>query len=126
MFALRQLCDELATAGHLVLLEDEVEPHLEAAEIQRRVYARGGPAVLYANVTGCRFAMVSNLFGTAERARFLFRHTYENVRRAIELKIDAGAALRRPLRYLSAPLTAWRMQPRRVSRGPVIENEAKI
>ena len=46
---------------------------LEAAEIHRRVYARGGPAVLYANVKGCRFPMVSNLFGTIERARYLFR-----------------------------------------------------
>ena len=69
-------------------------PRLEAAEIQRRVYARGGPAVLFANVKGCRFPMVSNLFGTIERARYLFRDTYESVRRAIELKIDpaVGAA----------------------------------
>jgi 4-hydroxy-3-polyprenylbenzoate decarboxylase len=85
LFSFRQLLDELATAGHLVRLEEEVDPRLEAAEIQRRVYARGGPAVLYANVKGCRFPLVSNLFGTLERARYLFRHTYENVRRAIEL-----------------------------------------
>jgi 4-hydroxy-3-polyprenylbenzoate decarboxylase len=109
-----------------VRLEDEIDAHLEAAEIQRRVYARGGPAVLYANVEGCRFPMVSNLFGTMERARYLFRHTYENVRRAIELKIDPTVALRNPLRYVSTPLTAWRMQPRSARRGPVLENETTI
>jgi 4-hydroxy-3-polyprenylbenzoate decarboxylase len=126
LFSLRQLLDELESAGHLVRLEEEIDARLEAAEIQRRVYARGGPAVLFANVKGCRFPLVSNLFGTIERARYLFRDTYESVRRAIELKIDPAAALRNPLRYWSAPLTAWRMQPRRAARGPAIENETTI
>ena len=107
-------------------LEDEVDPRLEAAEIHRRVYASGGPAVLYANVKGCRFPMVSNLFGTLERARYLFRDTYESVRRAIELKIDPSRGLKYPLRYASAPVTAWRMQPRRVSLGAVTENTTTI
>jgi len=125
-YSLCRTIDELAAAGHLVRLEDEVDPRLEAAEIQRRVYASGGPAVLFANVKGCRFPLVSNLFGTLERARFLFRHTYESVRRAIELKIDPARAWRNPLKYASAPLTAWRMQPRMVRSGPVIANETKI
>src|SRR5262245_2006827 len=99
MFSLRRLLDDLERTGHLVRLEEEIDPRLEAAEVHRRVYANGGPAVLYANVKGCQFPMVSNLFGTIERARYLFRHTYENVRRAIELKIDPAKALRRPLRF---------------------------
>jgi 4-hydroxy-3-polyprenylbenzoate decarboxylase len=126
VFSLRNLLHELAQSGHLVRLDDEVDPHLEAAEIHRRVYARGGPAVLYANVKGCKFPMVSNLFGTLERARYLFRRTYESVRRAIELKIEPSRGLRDPLRYAGAPLTAWRMQPRRTSRGAVLENTATI
>src|SRR3954447_13807295 len=104
MFSLRRLLDDLEQSGRLVRLEDEIDPRLEAAEIHRRVYARGGPAVLFAKVKGSRFPMVSNLFGTMERARYLFRHTYESVRRAIELKIDPGGALRSPLRYAAAPL----------------------
>src|SRR5687767_480913 len=125
-FSLRSLLDDLARSGHLVRLEDEIDARLEAAEIQRRVYASGGPAVLFANVKGCRFPMVSNLFGTIERARYLFRRTYESVRRAIELKIDPAAALRNPLRYAAAPLTAWRMQPRVVRGGPVLEQTTQI
>ena len=126
MFSLRRLCDDLEKAGHLVRVEDEVDARLEAAEIHRRVYASGGPAVFYAHVRGCRFPMVSNLFGTIERARYLFRHTYDAVRRAIDLKIDPTRGLRQPLRYLSAPLTAWRMRPKFVRRGPVIENQTSI
>jgi 4-hydroxy-3-polyprenylbenzoate decarboxylase len=126
VFSLQRLLDELEATGHLVRLEEEIDANLEAAEIHRRVYARGGPAVLYANVKGCRFPMVSNLFGTMERARYLFRHTYENVRRAIELKIDPARALRNPLRYAAAPLTAWRMQPRRASTAPLLQSETTI
>jgi 4-hydroxy-3-polyprenylbenzoate decarboxylase len=126
VFSLRRLIDELEHSGKLVRLDDEIDPHLEAAEIHRRINSRGGPAILFANVKGCRFPMVSNLFGTIERARYLFRHTYENVRRAIELKIDPARALKNPLRYAAAPFTAWRMQPRRTTRGPVLENTATI
>jgi 4-hydroxy-3-polyprenylbenzoate decarboxylase len=126
MFSLRRHLLDLEKAGHVVRLEEEIDPRLEAAEIQRRVYQAGGPAVFFTKVKGCRFPMVSNLFGTLERARYLFRHTYERVRRTIELKIDPTAFLRRPTRYLSAPLTAWRMQPKRVSRGPVLAEQIRI
>ncbi|MEX2172810.1 MAG: UbiD family decarboxylase [Pirellulaceae bacterium] len=126
MFSLRSQLDELHRSGHLVRLDDEVDARLEAAEIQRRVYASGGPAVLFANVKGCQFPLVSNLFGTIERARYLFRHTYDNVRRAIELKIDPAALLKDPLRYAWAPLTAWRMQPKLVRSGPAMAHETSL
>lgn len=126
MFSLRRHLLDLEQAGHVVRLEEEIDPRLEAAEIQRRVYQAGGPAIFFAQVKGCRFPMVSNLFGTLERARYLFRHTYERVRRAIELKIDPAAFFRRPTRYLSAPLTAWRMRPKRVSRGPILAEKIRI
>src|SRR6476661_1655680 len=83
LFSLRRLIDDLEHSGKLVRLADEVDPRLEAAEIHRRVNSRGGPAILFAKVKGCRFPMASNLFGTIERARYIFRDTYENVRRAI-------------------------------------------
>ena len=126
MFSLRRFLLDLEQAGHVVRLEEEIDPRLEAAEIQRRVYQAGGPAVYFAKVKGCRFPMVSNLFGTLERARYLFRHTYERVRRAIELKIDPTAFFRQPTRYLSTPLTAWLMQPKRVSWGRVLAESIHI
>jgi 4-hydroxy-3-polyprenylbenzoate decarboxylase len=126
VFSLRRLVAELEPSGRLLRIDDEIDARLEAAEIHRRVYARGGPAILFANVRDCRFPMVSNLFGTLERARYLFRNTYENVRRAIELKLNPAKALRQPLRYAGAALTAWRMQPRRASGGPIFEGETTI
>jgi 4-hydroxy-3-polyprenylbenzoate decarboxylase len=126
MFSLRRLLTDLVQAGQAVRLEDEIDGHLEAAEIQRRVYARGGPAVWFTRLKGCRFEMVSNLFGTMERARYLFRDSYESVRRAIELKVDPAVGLRQPWRYWSAPLTAWRMRPKRVSTGPIFAQRIKL
>ena len=64
---LRQCVQDLEAAGQLLRIEDEVDAQLEAAEIHRRVFRSGGPALWYANVKGCRFPMLSNLFGTMER-----------------------------------------------------------
>ena len=75
-----QAClDDLERTSQLVRIECEVDPHLEAAAIHRRVCAAGGPALLFARVKGCSFPMVSNLFGTFERTRFLFRDTLRTV-----------------------------------------------
>ncbi len=126
MFSLRHMLLDLERAGHLVRVEEEIDARLEAAEVQRRVYARRGPAVWFTRVRDCRFGMVSNLFGTMERARFLFRHSYEAVRRAIELKIEPAALLRNPGRYLSAPLTAWRMRPKYVRGGAVFGQQLSL
>src|SRR5438445_11441006 len=87
---------DLAASGQLVRIEREVDPYLEAAEIHRRVYQAGGPAVYYARVKGCRFPMVSNLFGTSERTRFLFRDTLAAVRHLVELKVDPASFLKQP------------------------------
>src|SRR5262245_22297624 len=117
---------DLERTKRLVRIDAEIDPYLEMAEIQRRVHAAGGPALLFTRPKGCRFPMVSNLFGTLERARFLFRDTLETVRRLVELKIDPNQAFRRPFRYLKAPQAALTMRPKFVNRAPVLEREVKV
>ncbi len=123
---LRACVDDLERTGQLVRIREPVDARLEAAEIQRRVYAAGGPAVYFANVTGCRFPMVSNLFGTLERARFIFRDSLEAVRRLIELKLDPVAFLRQPLRYPGVARAALTMLPRRCRSGPILAHDTTI
>ena len=41
---LQQCVGDLEAAGRLIRIEQPVDPHLEAAEIQRRVFANNGPA----------------------------------------------------------------------------------
>ncbi|HMO15194.1 MAG TPA: UbiD family decarboxylase [Pirellulaceae bacterium] len=121
-----QCVSDLERNGHLIRFDEPVDPHLQLAEIQRRLYINQAPAVLYTNVKGCRFPVVSNLFGTLERARFMFRDTIEQVRRAIELKIEPEQFFKRPLRYWKAPLTALRMRPKMTRGGAITQNTIKI
>ncbi len=117
---------DLERTGQLVRIETEIDPYLEAAAIHRRVYAAGGPALLFTRVKGCRFPMVSNLFGTIERTRFLFRDTLQAVRHLVELKIDPSAFFRRPWRYRDVPRTLWHLRPRFVGNGPVLAQQTTV
>jgi len=122
----RDTVEDLRGAGRLIEIKQEVDPYLEAAEIQRRVYANQGPAILFSNLKGCQFPAVSNLFASLEQARFLFRKTLESVRRLIELKTDPSAAPKNPLRYAKTPWTAWRMLPAYCKHGPVMQKETQL
>src|SRR4051812_25607977 len=118
---LQECVRDLQRTGQLVRIEQEIDPHLEAAEIQRRVYQAGGPAIFYARVKGCRFPMVSNLFGTLERTRYLFRDTLAAVRRLVELKIDPNNFWKNPWGYRGVPRSLSHMWLRRVRQGPILE-----
>jgi len=107
-------------------VSNTVDAWLEAAEIQRRVYLNGGPALFFTNVPNCSFPMVSNLFGTLERARFIFRDTFENVQRVIQLKVAPEEALKNPLKCWRAPMIAWQMRPQAVGRGAVLANQTTL
>jgi 4-hydroxy-3-polyprenylbenzoate decarboxylase len=117
---------DLGSAGQLVRIEEPVDPHLEAAEIQRRVFRAGGPAVYYAQVKGCQFPMVSNLFGAMERVRYLFRDSLDDLKQMVSLQVDPTEIVRRPRLYLNASWTALYTRPRRVKDGPVLAYETSI
>ena len=124
--SLKDCVDDLERTGQLRRVEVEVDAHLEAAEIQRRVFRTGGPALFFPRVKGCRFPMVSNLFGTMDRARFIFRDTLEKIRRLVELRADPGVAWKSPWRYAGVPLTLLRTRPRRVAGGPVFAGQVEV
>jgi 4-hydroxy-3-polyprenylbenzoate decarboxylase len=117
---------DLERTGQLVRVREEVDPRLEMAAIHLRVYERGGPALLFERVQGCRFRAASNLFGTLERARFLFRDTLEHVQALVELKYDPMRVARRPLRYLAVAPTAAAALPQRRRGGPVRHGSGRI
>src|SRR4051812_46182051 len=120
--SLQQCAHDLERTGQLARIDVEIDPYLEAAEIQRRVYCAGGPALLFTRVKGCKFPMLSNLFGTLERTRFLFRDMLSSVRKLVELKVDPANFWKNPWRYRDVPRALWYLRPRFVSTGPVLEN----
>lgn len=124
--SLADCVEDLKRHGHLIDLDEEVDPHLEAAAIQRRLYQAGGPAVRFRNLKDCGFPAVGNLFGTLERARWIFRDTIEGVQRLIALKVDPTEALKRPWAYKDAPIQALRLMPKVVRHAPILERETTI
>lgn len=102
---------DLEKNGHLVRVKEEVDPYLEMAAIHLRVYEAKGPAILFENVKGSRFRAASNIFGTLDRSKFIFRNTIESVQKLIELKNDPIKALKSPLQNASAGLAALKALP---------------
>ncbi|WP_274652474.1 UbiD family decarboxylase [Paenibacillus humicola] len=69
---LRAWIEALRREGDLAVIDAEVDPYLELAEIHRRVIDEGGPALLFTNVKGSPFPVVTNLFGTIRRVDLAF------------------------------------------------------
>jgi UbiD family decarboxylase len=83
---LRTFLDQLRRDRDLAVVEAPVDARLEAAEIHRRVIAAGGPALLFTNVQGAGFPLVTNLFGTRRRAELAFgRRPLRLIRRLVHL-----------------------------------------
>jgi 4-hydroxy-3-polyprenylbenzoate decarboxylase len=124
--SLRDCLHDLQWIGQLLRIDDEIDPHLEMAAIHRRVYQAGGPALYFARVKGSRFPMASNLFGTPQRVRYVFRHTFQTVQRLVALQIDPAQFFKRPWRFLGVPRAIWNLRPRWVRRAPVLARETTI
>lgn len=124
--SLQHCVKDLEAAGRLVRIDEPIDAHLEAAEIHRRVFERGGPAILFSNVKNCRFPMVSNLFGTLERSQFIFRDTLERVKSLVAVKVDPSSLLKRPLQSLSLPFAALNMLPRTMGSGPIMGGQCQL
>ncbi|MDF2962001.1 MAG: 4-hydroxybenzoate decarboxylase [Paenibacillus sp.] len=69
---LRVFLEALRKENQLVEISAPVDPNLELAEIHRRVIDEAGPALLFTNVKGSSFPVVTNLFGTSRRVDLAF------------------------------------------------------
>jgi 4-hydroxy-3-polyprenylbenzoate decarboxylase len=65
--SLRAFVIALERARELHRVEVAVDPHLEISEITDRVVKAGGPALLFTNVRGSRFPVLTNQFGSRKR-----------------------------------------------------------
>ena len=83
--SLRDFIARLEGEGRLTRVSTAVSPHLEITEIQTRLLAEGGPAVLFEKVLrpdGGHYDMpvLANLFGTVERVAWGMERTPEQLR----------------------------------------------
>jgi UbiD family decarboxylase len=120
---LRTFIEALRRDGSVVTVDAPVDPSLEVAEIHRRVIAAGGPALLFTNVKGAKFRLVTNLFGSATRAELAFG---ERPLRLIKRIVHLAETLLPP-----TPGKLWgardvglellKVGTKRVGQGPVVE-----
>ena len=109
--SLKACITDLEKHGHLIRIKDAVDPYLQMAAIHLRVFEHGGPAILFENIKGNKFPAVSNLFGTLERSKFIFRDTLEKVKILVDLKSDPVKAIKNPFKYANVALTALSALP---------------
>lgn len=118
---------DLEKNGQLVRIKEEVDPYLEMAAIHLRVYEMGGPALLFERVKGSEYRAASNIFGTLDRSRFIFRETLSQVQKLIELKGDPIKAIKQPLQNISTGFAALKALPLKDPwTKPILYKEIKI
>jgi 4-hydroxy-3-polyprenylbenzoate decarboxylase len=125
--SLEQALLDLEKHGHLVRIKEEVDPYVEMAAIHLRVYEAKGPALLFENVKGSKYRAASNIFGTLDRSKFIFRDTLQLVQQMVQLKNDPVKAIKSPIQNLGAGLAAIKALPlKNPWSKPILENEIRI
>lgn len=114
---------DLEKNGHLIRIKEQVDPYLQMASIHLRVHEAQGPAILFENVKGSKFPAVSNLFGTLDRSRFMFRDTLDQVKKMVQLKGDPSLALKNPMSYAKVPFSGFKALPKKSWSKPSILNQ---
>ena len=125
--SLEQCLLDLEKNGHLKRVTEEVDPFLEMATIHHRVYESCGPALLFENVKGSSYRAASNIFGSLERSKFIFRDSLDYVQQLIRAKQDPVNAFKQPLTFLGAGIHAINALPlKNPIQKPVLFREIRI
>lgn len=129
--SLRDFIDRLEQTGRLTRVTAPVSIELEITEIQTRLLAEGGPAVLFENVqradgTPCGMPVLANLFGTVERVAWGIGREPEQLREVGETlaflrQPEPPGSLREAWNSLPLLKTVMAMKPKTVSSAPCQE-----
>lgn len=125
--SLAECVSDLEQHGHLIRIKEEVDPYLEMAAIHMRVFDVEGPALYFENIKGTDFPAVSNLFGTLDRSKFMFRDTLDHIKKLVDVKMDPTAVLKNPFKYLSSSAVALGALPwKKKSNAPILYGKTEI
>lgn len=113
--SLKACVADLERTGQLVRITEEVDPNLEMAAIHLRAFESGGPAILFENVKGCAYPAVSNLFGTLDRCKYIFRDSLPHIPLLIRLKQNPVHAFRHPFQAFPLAMKGMKARPKKVS-----------
>src|SRR6266566_3319633 len=129
--SLRDFIGRLEAAGRLKRVVAPVSPYLEMTEIQTRLLAEGGPAILFENVVRENAAAIAmpvlvNLFGTVERVAWGMDREPHQLREIGETlaflkQPEPPGGWREALEMLPLLKTVMAMRPRTVNAAPCQE-----
>ncbi|MBK8467198.1 MAG: UbiD family decarboxylase [Chloracidobacterium sp.] len=121
---LRTFIESLRNEDEIVEITAEVDPYLEISEIHRRVIDSQGRALLFNNVKGSAFPVVTNLFGTNKRIDLAFgKKPLEFVRRAVEAAENLlPPKLNKLWEYRDLAFSALKFGTKATQNAPVLEN----
>jgi len=121
---LRTFIDLLRLENEIVEIAAEVDPYLEIAEIHRRVIGERGKALLFTNVRGSAFPVVTNLFGTKKRIDLAFgAKPLEFVRRAVHAAENLlPPKIGKLWEYRDLAFSALKFGTKSTSNAPVLES----
>jgi 4-hydroxy-3-polyprenylbenzoate decarboxylase len=124
--SLRDFMARLEQSGRLVRVKAPVSPKLEMTEIQTRLLAEKGPAVLFENVTGSDMPVLVNLFGTVERVAWGMDREPHELRQVGETlaflrQPEPPGGWREALDMLPMLRTVMAMKPRTLGSAPCQE-----
>ncbi len=129
--SLRDFIDRLEREGRLVRVTEAVSTHLEMTEIQTRLLAEGGPAVLFENAVDADgrpagMPVLVNLFGTVERVAWGMEREPGQLRElgqamAFLRQPEPPGGFREAVAMLPLVKQAIAMKPKTVSRAPCQE-----
>jgi 4-hydroxy-3-polyprenylbenzoate decarboxylase len=118
---------DLEKNGHLVRIKEEVDPYLEMAAVHLRVHEAQGPALLFENVKGSKFKAASNIFGTLDRSKFIFRSTFQSVQKLIALKNNPVEGIKHPFKNIQTGIAALKALPlKNPSTKPILHQQIQI
>lgn len=119
----RDFVNTLRQKKMVLEIEEEVDPCLELAEIQRHVVAQKGPAVLFKNVKGSRFPVVTNLFGSEERIKIAFGEEPEQfIKRAVDTVHNIfPPSLKKIWEVKDLAWQALKIGMKKVTQAPILE-----
>jgi 4-hydroxybenzoate decarboxylase subunit C len=122
---LRSFIRTLQKENDIVEISAPVHPYLEIAEIHRRVIDEQGKALLFTNVEGSTFPVVTNLFGTIKRIELAFgKRPQEFVKRAVHMVENLiPPKFGKLWGYRDMGLTALKLGTKKVRNAPVLENK---
>lgn len=124
--SLEQALLDLERAGMLQRIKTEVDPYLEMAAIAREAYLNNGPALLFERVKGSPFRAAGNIFGTEERAAFLFRKTLPAMKTAIRAKASPKDMVKSFREWPRLPFIGLHALPFKAFSAPVLQNECTL